>query len=228
MSDKLIVLGDSHSLAVIPALQKMRPDLQILGGQLRLEPRKANDFSHVDELGRLRVHPDIQEPLNQYLEPGGLSGEDLLQIVDPMLFSLSGVAYFAMLPEWSTQLPFPSPDRHFMSRELFETHLRARYHPFFNFFGQLTKAGKQIAGLVSPGVRNNDDRRGELFQLIRAFYTTEMRQLGAGIVDVTEATCDANGVLDRDYWADNPEDFVHANQNWGRLVATSCLQEFGL
>jgi len=115
-----------------------------------------------------------------------------------------------------------------MSQALFEASLDSVLEPIFTIFGHMTQANRQVMGLITPDLRSNEDRRGDLFQAIRAHYHARMAEIGAGVIDLTEDTCDANGVLRHDFWAEDPKDIVHANRKWGKAVSRAWLQVLGI
>lgn len=223
MTRKIVIMGDSHSEAVVAHFRKfLRADFEVCGGQLRLGREWAAHFHRgTDPL--CFVREEARENFRRFVAPLGLNGENVLDINVPIFLSLVNIHQAIYYPEWCFYSPVATEDRQFMSRQMFDGILAEYFSHVLEFFEKLVRAGKTVYAIISPGVRDNDDHAGELFLEFRRFFHQEFEARGIPVIDATEATCDRFGVLREEYWVADPEDRVHANILWGKHVADICL-----
>ncbi len=115
----------------------------------------------------------------------------------------------------------------FVSRQMMQTIVDDIHFEIFDFFKTLKKGKKKVVVAINPGMRNNEGKQGLGFIKARTCRLKSLRELQVSVADVTELTRSADGVLERKYWGDNPDDNIHANALWGELMAEACLEQAG-
>lgn len=224
---KLLILGDSHALAITQGFQLVRPDIETFGNTIRVEAGWDKPFhTGCDPLRFL--DDDVQKTFEAFAKTGGYDGQNMLDIDVPMVLSITGLPRLARHPVWARFFHPDAPYPYVLSQQLFEAMLRAYLAPVMDIYRCLSEAGKTVVCVIMPGLRPKVDWRGNLFLKIKDFLIREVQAMGIRVADVTDATCDEHGILDKKYWVDDPQDFSHATAEWGGLVASVCCRELGI
>ena len=227
MTEGVVLLGDSHAIAIGNGIRRQCNDLALYGNQLPMGRGWIQNFHTGGHPLQFSV-PEAQKKLESFVKPAGFSAENILDINLPMIFSLTAIESLRYHPGWNDHSPFDLPRRQFISHQAFEEMVCDHYKHVLHFFRLLAEAGKTVVNVLSPGPRANDSRRGELQMLISEVLKREHATLGIPLVDVASATCDQNGVLLERYWVANEKDIIHANHLWGDEVAKASFELLGL
>lgn len=221
MTDRLMLLGDSHLVTVAHWLPRVQSDFTVFGNQLPLGPRWIHEL-HSDDTPLQFARPDAQRRFEDYAREAGVPTDDLMDLDMPLVFSFFTVEGLIYHWDWFDHYPARDPVRHFMSSGLLRTILTDHFAHLFRLFERLTAAGRTCYNLVSPGPRTNDVRRGELFLTMRDEMARLYTDMGVTLVDITDRTCDENGTLQKRYWSDMEDDVLHGNYDWGKAMAEAC------
>lgn len=225
MNKSILMLGDSHAEAMFNGFQTLRPDIKVFGGTVR---RVANSWENPFHTARSPLqflHEDVHASFKRLVLPAGYDGTNILDVDLPFVLSISGLPSLVRIPIWGRFYPRETPDRYFVSQQLFEAILGNYLTHVLDLYRCLADAGKTVVCTIMPGLRVNYIGRGDLFLEVKDFLIREVKAMGVLVADVTDATCDEHGVLHEKYWVDDPEDFSHANEAWGQLVASACCRE---
>ncbi|MEX0298260.1 MAG: hypothetical protein AB3N28_04270 [Kordiimonas sp.] len=224
MSRKVLLLGDSHIIQVMSSFQKLNSPFQVFGTHLPLGKRWGTRF-HTATPSLKFSNPDAQVKFNEIAKEAGLNARYVTDLNIPVVFSLSAVERLVYHWDWLAHSPFYREEKHFLSNQLFEQIIRDHFSHFFEFFEILTAHKVKCFNIIGPGPRQPDGDRGALFIKIKNLVTEIYRGYGVSIIDTTETTSYPNGALLPQFWSDMPNDQLHGNYEWGKVVAEAIQQK---
>jgi hypothetical protein len=113
---KVLLLGDSHSNIILPAVRKRAPEIEFLGGQLPLGPGWQMAF-HRGGTPLLFTRNEVQRQFEFWAEAA--AGRPVATILDvdmPIVLSMSNIEHLVHSWIWTKWCPTLVDDREFISR----------------------------------------------------------------------------------------------------------------
>lgn len=217
MTKKLLLLGDSHSVAIAHGLRKN--GFEVVGGQLPLGAKWHLDF-HNGGSPLSMSRPEAQAVLSKFIEDAGYGTVPIDQVDAPLVLSLTAIETILYHWTWATHLPLRSENRFYLSENELDTIMTSHYEQILNFCQRLKAP---CVNVVSPAPRTADNRRGDLFLRLRDWLLDALKETGVVPVDVTVETATAEGALQQAFWLDRPEDRIHGNEAWGMIAAQGVI-----
>jgi hypothetical protein len=214
---RFFLIGDSHSGTIMRAAKAMGADC--CGGSIMAGKYMNDRFCKVEN-GVFSIFVEMgQERLNKRLADAGLP-DNLLDIDLPILSTIGFntrpfVAYF-MRDGFSIA---GSGEGRFLSAACFRAAVLGSRRGALEFYRLLRAAGKTVHAALSPQRFAKEE-----VAVARAFdrvMIEAMAAMGVGIVDTRAATTDEDGVLRPKFASTDPDDRVHGNNRFGKLVIES-------
>ena len=218
MQKQLFLFGDSHLVAVKAGFDQLGGGIAVAGGPISLSPTWAENFhsglTHTaDGQPLLTLTQDrSRDILKQFTGMRGQETDNFLEIRLPLVLSVNMLTLAPLYWEWLEYSHINPNARHRISRQLFDT-----------ITNSLCDQDVPHVALIPPGMRSNATHQGELFLALRDNFIATLRSYGTPVLDITEQTCDANGILAERYWVEDQRDQTHANTLWGKEMARACM-----
>ncbi|TNE65398.1 MAG: hypothetical protein EP335_05635 [Alphaproteobacteria bacterium] len=223
----ILVMGDSHAGLVMQALRQDHRKTAAFGGAFGgLGQTARRDFFVHDDQGLRFSDAKAQASFDSFAREAGETPGNLLAVTMPVAISALGIDRMLRLSDWVPFSTQPYSQSVFVSRQMFQAIVLDAYDELLRFLSALQAANRRVAYIMCPGVRSNAGSRGADFLAARAILRHALEARCVPVADITEATCDATGVLLPDFTPEDPADQTHGNGAWNSLMAARLIELF--
>ena len=209
---KFFLFGDLHAGTLMRAAQSMELDFaggSIMAGRYLNDPFfevKNGVFRMLTDLGRERLAIRLQ----------GL-GENLFDLDMPFLCTLGfNTHHFAVAFRAEHFAIRGSKGKWFVSAACFDAGVTGARQGTFAFYAALCERGKDVYAVRSPQRFNQD--QASVWKAYEDVVVKRLTAMGVHIVDIRAETTDSRGALRPEFASVEPNDQIHANDNYARIV----------
>lgn len=211
---RFFLIGDSHSGTIMRAANAMGADY--CGGSIMAGKYMNDHFCKVED-GVFSIFVEMgQARLDKRLSDAELP-PNLLDVELPILSTIGfNTKLFVSLFTREGLAIAGSAGERFLTAQCFRALVLGARRGSLEFYRLLRGAGKSVHVALSPQRFTKEEA-----VVARAFdriMIAEVAAMGVGVIDTRAATTDADGVLRPKFASLDPDDRVHGNNRFGKLV----------